>query len=286
MLKFLLPLLLTFTSLFSYEYELAVLAIFQNEARFMKEWIEYNKLIGVDHFYLINHFSEDNYQEILQPYIDQGIVELFQCDDPKPRNWLRYQTIQYNTFKGKLQQECKWVAVIDLDEFIVPTTYTLTEFLADYESDDIAGVHIFWINYGTSNVEEAPLLTESLVYRAPDDHRDNKFGKTILKADKIKQIGIHLSTYTSGQCITPDGKPMRRAFTTPEANAYKPDLSKIRINHYWTKDEKFYRERKLPRYQSWRLEKYSIARYKEYNMVFDPIIHKYLPDLKERLLVN
>src|SRR5436190_22744853 len=59
----------------AHQYNLAVCAMFQNEARFLKEWLEFNILIGVEHFYLYNNYSTDNYLEILQPYIDAGIVD-------------------------------------------------------------------------------------------------------------------------------------------------------------------------------------------------------------------
>lgn len=39
------------------QYELAICAIFQDEAAYLKEWIEFHKLVGVQHFYLYNHAS-------------------------------------------------------------------------------------------------------------------------------------------------------------------------------------------------------------------------------------
>ena len=34
------------------KHQLSICAIFKNEAKFLKEWIEYHRLVGVDHFYL------------------------------------------------------------------------------------------------------------------------------------------------------------------------------------------------------------------------------------------
>jgi len=33
--------------------------------------------VGVEHFYLYNHLSKDEYAEVLEPYIKEGIVELY-----------------------------------------------------------------------------------------------------------------------------------------------------------------------------------------------------------------
>src|SRR5690349_21892895 len=58
----------------NYKYEVCILAIFQDEADYLKEWIDYHRTIGVDHFVLLNHYSNDNYKEVLQPYVDDKII--------------------------------------------------------------------------------------------------------------------------------------------------------------------------------------------------------------------
>ncbi len=57
---------------------LAVAAIFRNEAPYLAEWIEFHRLVGVEKFYLFNNLSADEYLTVLQPYIDDDIVELIE----------------------------------------------------------------------------------------------------------------------------------------------------------------------------------------------------------------
>ena len=38
------------------KYYLVLVALFRDEARFLKEWIEFYKLMGGKNFYLFNHF--------------------------------------------------------------------------------------------------------------------------------------------------------------------------------------------------------------------------------------
>lgn len=52
---------------------LSICAIFRNEADYLKEWIEFHRLVGVEHFFLYNNFSEDAYLSILGDYIGQGL---------------------------------------------------------------------------------------------------------------------------------------------------------------------------------------------------------------------
>src|ERR1700722_14415252 len=55
-----------------YQYQIAACMMFYNESYFLKEWLEYHKLIGIEHFYLFNNGSTDNYLEIFTPYILYG----------------------------------------------------------------------------------------------------------------------------------------------------------------------------------------------------------------------
>jgi Glycosyltransferase family 92 len=71
-----------FSSLFGsdkkqkYDYDLCVCAIFRDEAPYLKEWIEFHRLVGIQKFYLYNNASTDNYKEVLQRYINKEIVYL------------------------------------------------------------------------------------------------------------------------------------------------------------------------------------------------------------------
>lgn len=96
---------------------LSVGAMFKNESQILREWIEHYLLHGVDHFYLIDDNSSDDFLSILQTYIDQGIVTLFQHD--KPWNYyLGRQKDMYNHFILPKIHETQWLVMIDLDEYL------------------------------------------------------------------------------------------------------------------------------------------------------------------------
>jgi glycosyltransferase involved in cell wall biosynthesis len=76
-------------------YSLAVGAIFKNESHCLKEWLEHYILHGAEHFFLVDDGSTDQSCDILQEYVDRGIVTLYKAD------WSRYlgrQMGMYNTF--------------------------------------------------------------------------------------------------------------------------------------------------------------------------------------------
>ena len=38
-------------------YNVTICAIFKNEAPYLREWIEFNRVVGIEHFYLFNNNS-------------------------------------------------------------------------------------------------------------------------------------------------------------------------------------------------------------------------------------
>lgn len=95
------------------KYQLAICAIFKNESRYIQEWIEYHNMIGVEHFYLYDNDSTDDIS-ILQKYLDDGSLTLNRVSSQAK------QMPAYNHFLQTYRDEVEWVAIIDLDEFIVP----------------------------------------------------------------------------------------------------------------------------------------------------------------------
>lgn len=133
------------------KYKVAICAIFKNEAIYLKEWIEFHRIIGVEHFYLYNNNSNDEYMSVVRPYIDEAIVTLIQW----PKNQAQMECYQdcINNYSG----EAQWIGFIDIDEFVVPkTTNTIYEFLEPFEKKRGA-VKIYWRTFGASGLVDRDL---------------------------------------------------------------------------------------------------------------------------------
>lgn len=113
----------------SKKYKTAVVAFFKNEARYLKEWIEYHRLIGIDHFYLYDNCSTDNSFAVLQPYINKGWVSAFVWQDHIPEYLMQQESMQIlgprvrayeHAAKYAAAGETEWLMVIDVDDFLVP----------------------------------------------------------------------------------------------------------------------------------------------------------------------
>jgi hypothetical protein len=98
------------------KYELAVGAVFKNEAHILEEWIKHYIHHGVEHFYLINDGSSDDYYKIIEPFIYSKHVTLFN-EDARPQYTGR-QRDMYNIHILPHLHETQWLLMCDLDEFV------------------------------------------------------------------------------------------------------------------------------------------------------------------------
>lgn len=239
-------------SLFA-KHELTCFAIFQNEAPYLREWLEFHKLQGVEHFYLYNNNSQDGFQEVLDPYLKSKEVTLtdwsFTYDDGDHAEWLSIQTGAYMDCIRRHKHDARWIAFIDIDEFLFcPNGQKLPAVLKEYSK--YAGVCVNWQKFGTSHVEEllpGSLLIESLTLCSTPRDRENKFYKSIVQPCDVKTSeSAHYFIYKKERYAVDtsftkmEGKLKASNFTSDVL------LDKIRINHYWTRTAKYFREERIP----------------------------------------
>lgn len=241
--------------LISYERTFDVCAIFKNEARFLSEWIDYHRLVGVECFWLYNNNSEDNYLEVLDPYIKDGIVHLKEWPSEMQENdWSQHsfvmQTGAYIDCIQAVRGKTKWVALIDIDEFIVPVSSDSVVEILESDFDGVSGLCINWILFGTSHVPEIKsdeLMIETLILRAPFNHPKNLLYKSIVFPEHVKDcVNPHYCLYQDDYWHVDTNKNKVDHFMFPELR-----VEKIKLHHYWSKDIKFFLEEKIPRYIRW-----------------------------------
>ena len=129
------------------KYYSAVCAIFKDEGVYLKEWVEYYKLIGINHIYMYNNFSSDNYNEILLPYINTNFVTLI--DWPVEQG----QVSCYQHCVKNFRSECQWIGFLDIDEFFVSKNHNpINDELKNFEK--YPSVVFNWKTFGTSGITE------------------------------------------------------------------------------------------------------------------------------------
>jgi len=252
--------------------ELAITAIMKNEGPYLKEWLDFHILVGVTKFYLYDNESTDNTTKILKPYIKQGIVDYTYWPGKA------MQMAAYHDCLNKHAFDTRWLAIIDLDEFLVPVQHeNVPEFLHTLP-DGFAQLVITWIIYGSSGHVHKPdgLLIENFKH-----HAKNTWGvKSIVNPRLVYSMTNPHVHKVAGFTIDNNGKKL--GYINQSKNP--PDYSKLRCNHYYTKSYDEYVERlnrgsaTTQSTQSYR----GIDKFHEYdrNEIYDDIMDKFIEKLK------
>ena len=212
----------------SKKYNLSVCSLFKNEAKFLKEWIEFHRLVGVDHFYLYNNGSTDHYQPVLAPYLKEGLVTLVQWPDlireqseETAFKWaLSTQVTAYeNAAKFFAIRESKWLTVLDVGEFLVPAQETNLAGMLE-KLDEYPGVMLVSDFYDSAAVNVFPkrkLLIETVeLTNAPKQNIQKAVEKMIFKPE---------------ECVSFAWPPFKYNFRNKK-EAIKINRKTLRINHY------------------------------------------------------
>ena len=162
-------------------YNLTICAVFRDEAPYLPEWIEYHRLIGVDHFWLYTLHHDDDWISILASYIEEGVVSV----DLQYSKFPRYtQPLTYEHCFADHFLSSRWIAFLDIDEFLVmsPTQAhpNFVELLLSLEekslkqSSMVPVLALNWKTFGTGGHKEKPSSLQVATYfnHIPwDDHQ-------------------------------------------------------------------------------------------------------------------
>jgi hypothetical protein len=286
------------------DFYLAACAFFRNEARYLAEWIDFHRLVGVERFFLYDNGSDDEPLEVLAPYLAEGCVEL--------RSWptpfrLKAQRLAYADCLERVRGQARWLACLDLDEFLfAPPDWTLIPTLRSFE--EFPGVVVRWQCYGSSGHAHAsrePVIAR-FTRRAPSDWIRNRRVKSIVDPQRAEApADVHHFLYRGGELAVDENRervdliarprfkkelrPLFRLlgpavryfdpFAATNITRSKVSVARLRINHYPIKSrEEFARKARLME-GTGRYDSVDYFAYHDRNDVFDPILARYLPHL-------
>ncbi|MBQ7630187.1 MAG: glycosyltransferase family 92 protein [Selenomonadaceae bacterium] len=157
-----------------FPYDLAIVSMMKNAAPYIEEWLEYHLLAGVNHFFIYDNESEDNFAEVLNPYVDAGLVTyIFYLG-------LRQQMAAFNEAIERYEFLCRYIAFVDDDEFIFPkSNRNIAEVTDEILSlvNNAGGLEICYHSYGSSGHKTADFnhgVLERFTHRAAKELRGVK----------------------------------------------------------------------------------------------------------------
>lgn len=213
----------------------SVVVIAKNEGSYFKEWLDWHISKGVEKFYVYDNESIDETKEVLKPYIEKGIVEYIYFPG------YRKQLAAYDDCLKRHRFDTRWLAVIDMDEFIVPLKdSTIPEYLKKMEEFPV--VEINWLCYGSSGQKDRHPggVMERFKRHSEGSHELNHHVKSILNPRRVYgMIGCHEAARIDGKGVDSNGKIIKKAWRDRE-----PVHEMIKINHYAVRSYEEFIEKK------------------------------------------
>ena len=206
---------------------LSIVAVMKDELRNLPEWLDFHRRVGVEHFYLYDNNSTDG---------TWGYFQDEQCDDVsyfKTDMDMCQMSCYFNALTA-FRDQSRWMAFIDLDEFLFSPKGDLKENLRDYEQ--FPGIAVNEVFYGSNGHETRPdggvLLNYTKRRKAVDKHIKSicQPGATLCSAHNP-----HSFIYTQGTPVNENKEPCPGRFNEPGT------ADVFRINHYWVKSKEEYK---------------------------------------------
>lgn len=160
---------------------LSACCIVKDEDPFIMEWLTYHSLIGIEHFYIYDNESANPLYEnpLIRKFSEQGKVTVISAAGRA------MQIPSYTHCLKKFGPRTRWLAFIDLDEFICPLEgRDLRPFLAAYE--DYAALGLSWKSFSSGGHLSSPhgLVIENYQERFLKEGTRNLHIKSILQPHK------------------------------------------------------------------------------------------------------
>jgi hypothetical protein len=211
------------------KYFLSVAAIFKNEADILGEWIEHYLAEGVDHFYLIENNSSDDWERVLKPYRERGLVTLF----IEKGNQAQFKA--YNEYILPIR-ETTWMIVVDLDEFVYAKPgHTIPGYLRKMPSST-GLVQLPWILFGSSGYDRRPEggLVQNFLWRK---YYTGSWAlhKSIAKMESLVKMHIHDHEIGYGSIVVTGGMrifPITHEVGGSGVTEERISQDIIMLNHY------------------------------------------------------
>lgn len=128
---------------------LSLAAIVRDEGPYLREWLSYHRLIGVERFYIYDNESRDDTRKLLEPWIERGLV-IYRYVAGN-----RMQMPAYSDAVYSARFTTQWLALLDADEFLVPLCGDdLRRFLRGFEKHPALGIN--WIMFDSNGHDQPP----------------------------------------------------------------------------------------------------------------------------------
>lgn len=223
---------------------LAIAAILRNEAPYVAEWARFHAAAGVRRFLVYDNGSTDGTIETLRGALDADRLivmpwaQVFR--DARMGREIHNQVLAYAHAARNFGADFRWMAFIDVDEFLVPArAASLPEALAHL--GDCRSLSLPWHMFGRAGHVTPPEggIVKNYLTRFAEpmsDLRGVRAFKCIVDPCHLTGVRVHSMEVDGSEASCND----RGTRAATEADRTKPGFysaDHIQLNHYYTRSE-------------------------------------------------
>jgi len=262
--------------------KVAVCLIVRDEARYLPEWMAYHVALGFDTIIIFDNKSADATTDIISEASNIWDVRVIYW--PFTHSWRQIDA--YLATCREFSNEFDWIAFIDADEFILPLESSNVKEWLSTIGPDASAIGVHWAMYGSSGHMTPPsgMVIENYVNRAPDKFGPNAHVKCLVRPKQVIGVTNPHFFVLNGKYVDPSGGAL--TFGMPGVTDRFGDITKCRINHYFTRSRDDWERRMLrgrfvagSAKRTWEeFEKY------DRNEVFDQSISRFAGQTRDHML--
>jgi hypothetical protein len=140
----------------------------RGEDDYLVEWLEFHRMMGVEHFFVYDNGHAASTKGLLAPFIAQGLVSYIPFPDldwpGMRRQWTDYgrpsiQEVAYGHCLVRYRRHYRFLMRIDVDEFVYPAQKrhaSLVQAMKELDLDHVAGIEIPMLDFGSSSHQNKP----------------------------------------------------------------------------------------------------------------------------------
>jgi hypothetical protein len=224
---------------------LAIAAVVKNEESYIAEWAAFHKAIGTRHFLIYNDGSTDSTVESLRCVLPSNCLTIIpwagRMVDASKSQMLNSQAIAFAHAILNFGAQFKWMAFIDVDEFLLPKTgSTIEEALVKVNGHP--NISLPWHMFGTSGHKKRPLgpVSRNYTFRGANPLSKKKNAsnfKCIVDPCEVTKVSIHhFETRDFGDRTCNDVGRIANRKGRKKPSFYSSEC--LQLNHYYSKSQK------------------------------------------------
>lgn len=161
---------------------LTLCGIVRDEGPFLREWVEFHRLVGFEHVFVYDNESETPAAEALAGPVAAGYATVV------PVAGRGVQMAVYEQHARAHAAASEWTAFLDADEFLVPHREGDVRPLLDRLTRGHYGLAVNWQVFGTSGYLDTPTgpVTQSFTRKLPADAAVNRHVKSVVKTASVR----------------------------------------------------------------------------------------------------